>query len=139
MNNQKLIIQTVSDFNETLLSLAINVSTACPNSLIGNNIKDIQKAIKNNPSDINFTKFIDLFTTKVLQYKERIDSGDESFFMDKDYKSDLDTNDDSYLDKVISLKSIWKDLKKENRKIVIQYMQFLCALSQQYFDYVCQQ
>lgn len=135
--NQQLITQTVIDFNETLLSLAINISNACPNSLIGNNINEIQRTIKKlKPNDKNFNKFIELFTVKVLQYKTQIDSGDESFFMDKDYKSDLGEEHDSYFDSVVSLKSIWKDLKKENKQIVISFMQVLCELAQQYFDTV---
>ena len=37
---------------------------------------------------------------------------------------------------VLSLKSIWNQLKKENKNIVIMHMQILCALTQEYFIFV---
>ena len=83
--NQEITL-LISDFNNTLLSLASNVAMVCPNSIISANYKEIEKQI--NRRD-NFNKFIDLFCIKVLQYKDQIDLGDESFFMNKDYKNDL--------------------------------------------------
>lgn len=127
------INETVNDFNDMLLSLAINLSTVCPHSIIGTNISEIKKAIK-NPD--NFKKFIDTFCIKVLPYKKEIDSGDETFFMEKDYSEDLKESGTSALDHVISLKSIWNDLKKENKKIVIFNMQCLCALALDYYNHV---
>lgn len=127
--------QIISDFNDTLLSLIINITNVCPNSIIGTNVRDIEKTIKKKD---NFTKFIDLFCIKVLQYKDKIDAGDDSFFMNKDYADDMTDQDSSMLNHVISLKSIWSSLKKENREIVLMNMQILCELSQQYFNYVSQ-
>ena len=111
MNSE--IYQVILDFNDTLLSLAQNISMICPKSIIANNIKDIEKAIKKKD---NFAKFIDFFSVKVLKYKDEIDSGDESFFMNKDYNDDLSDQNSSYLNHVISLKSIWGLLKKENKE-----------------------
>lgn len=128
--NQELI-STVTDFNNTLLSLAQNVASVCPTSLIATNLKDIEKQIKKRE---NFTKFIDLFCIKVLQYKEKIDNCEESFFMDKDYKNDLQDQNESALNHVITLKSVWAELKKENKEIVMFNMQILCELAQQYFN-----
>ena len=131
--------QIISDFNNTLLSLAQNVAAICPMSIIGTNIKDITKQL--NRAE-NFTKFIDLFCVKVLQYKDQIDEGKESFFMDKDYSDDLKDvvkkNDTNVLNDVISLKSVWNEFKKENKQIVILNMQILCELAQLYFNVVSQ-
>lgn len=127
------INETVDDFNNMLLSLAINIATVCPHSIIGTNISDIKKAVKNSD---NFTKFIDAFCIKALPYKNEIDAGDESFFMNKDYAGDLQDSEASAIDHVISLKSVWKDLKKENKKIVVFNMQCLCALALDYFNHV---
>ncbi len=124
-------LQTVRDFNEILLNLAINISSICPTSVIGANIKEIEKAIKNKN---NFNKFIDLFTIKVLQYKPEIDAGDETFFLSKDYTGDIDGN--SSLDIVSSLKTVWTQLKKTNKDIVMMNMRILCELSQQHFEHV---
>ena len=130
-NEQTDLHIIINDFNNTLLSLAHNIASVCPNSIIGSNIKDIDKAIKKRD---NFTKFIDLFCIKVLQYKKKIDDEEEDFFMDKDYQSDLQGCDESYLGNVISVKSIWKDLTQENKQIVIKFFQILCELSQEYFN-----
>ncbi len=129
----KKIVAVISDFNDTLLSLAINIANVCPRSVIGTNIKDIEKAIKKRD---HFTKFIDLFSINVLQYKDEIDSGNDSFFLKKDYRDDLADQEESTFDLVASLKSIWGQLKKENRDVVIMNMQILCELSQEYFNYV---
>lgn len=125
------ITQIVTDFNSTLLTLAKNVANICPSSIIGSNIKDIEKQFKRKD---NFTKFIDLFCIKVLQYKDQIDIGDESFFMNKDYSKDVDGADNVGLNDIISLKSVWKDFKKENKDIIILNMQILCDLAQLYFE-----
>ena len=127
--------QIINDFNATLLSLAQNIAGICPTSIIGNNIKDIEKQIKHKN---NFTKFIDIFCIKVLQYKDQIDEGKESFFMEKDYTNDFDEEDRTAdtLNIVISLKSVWKDFKQENKNIVMINMQILCDLAQMYYNHV---
>ena len=128
------IFQNVVDFNSTLLTLAQNVASICPTSIIGSNIKDIEKQFKRKE---NFTKFIDLFCIKVLQYKDAIDAGEESFFMEKDYSTDI-RDQNIGLNDIISLKSVWKDFKKENKDIVILNMQILCDLAQIYFNFISQ-
>lgn len=127
------ITTLVTDFNDTLLSLAKNISDICPTSIIATNLRDLERLVK-NPS--NKTKFIDLFCAKVLQYKDKIDEGDDSFFMKKSYDSDLD-GDQSLINRVFELKHIWNDLSTENRLVVKEYMKILCALSEQYFLKVC--
>ena len=126
-------ISLITDFNNTLVSLASNVAMVCPDSMIATNLAMIKKQIAKKQ---NFNKFIDVFCIKVLQYKDQIDTGDESFFMNKDYKSDLQDQNIDILDHVITLKSIWTQLKKENKEIVIVNMQILCELAQQYFNII---
>jgi hypothetical protein len=135
MNNE--VMQIINDFNATLLSLAQNVAGICPISIIGNNIKDIEKQIKHKN---NLTKFVDIFCIKVLQYKDQIDAGKESFFMDKDYSNDLDAQDrtSDTLNIVLSLKSVWKDFKPENKQIIMLNMQILCDLAQIYYNHISQ-
>ena len=122
--------EIITDFNNMLLSLAQNVASVCPESVIGTNIKDIERQITKRD---NFNKFIDLFCIKVLQYRKEIDSGDESFFMSKDYRTDLSDQEGDALNHVISMKSVWKDLKQENKEIVMFNMQMLCELTEQYY------
>jgi hypothetical protein len=123
----------ITDFNGVLLSLALNVADVCPTSIIGVHITDIEKLLNKKE---NFKKFIDLFCTRVLIYKSRIDEGDEDYFLEKDFKSDLKDEESSALTHVLSFKSIWKDLKHDNKQIVITSMQMLCELAQNYFDIV---
>ena len=130
--NQEIIL-LITDFNNILLSLASNVATVCPTSVIGTNFKDIEKQIQKKG---NFNKFIDLFCIKVLLYKDKIDEGDETFFMNKDYKADLQDQNADILDHVITLKSVWTQLKKENKEIVMFNMQMLCDLAQQYYNFM---
>jgi len=125
--------QTITDFNEVLLSMAQNLAEVCPNSIIGANIRDIEKSLKLR---CNFTKFIDLFCIKVLPYKAQIDSGDETYFLNKNYEDDVGQADSSSLNGILSLKSVWRDLKPENKEIVMSSMQILCALALDYYAYV---
>lgn len=125
--------QIIIDFNDVLISLALNIADVCPNSIIGVHIKDIEKTIKKKE---NFKKFIDLFCIRVLQYKSKIDEGNESYFLDKDFKSDLRDGESDALTHILSFKSIWKELKQSNKEVVITSMQILCELAQQYFDII---
>ena len=61
--------------------------------------------IKALSKEENKRKFIEVFVGKVLQYKDRIDQGEEDFFMNKTYDDDLD-NDDDLTGKVFEFKSI---------------------------------
>lgn len=121
--------QTVIDFNSVLLDLGRNLAEVCPDSIIGKNISYVEEAIA-NPK--NKTKFIEVFVGRVLQYKEQIDEGKEEFFLGKSYDNDMDS-DNPMLSKIFEFKTIWKDLKRENKDLVIQYMQILCQLAQNYF------
>jgi hypothetical protein len=100
-----------------------------PNSLIGNNIGHIRRELG---LEKNKEKFIGLFVMKVLPYKDKIDEGNYNFFMNKSYNDDLD-GDNNLMDKVFEMKGIWSQLSKENRDIVILYMQALCGLAEKYF------
>ena len=123
------IEQIVSDFNCTVQDFATNLAEICPETIIGQNIKHFNKLInlKNNRY-----KFIEIFISKILQYKDKIDKGDESFFINKQYDTDLD-NDKSLINKVFEFQNIWQKLSTKNKEFVIQYMQILCELAQNYF------
>lgn len=127
--SQMDVNELVTDFNSVLKDFAYNFSDVCPDSMIGRNIKSIERAI-DNPA--NRTKFIDTFVTKVLIYKDQIDRGEEDFFLGKSYDQDLD-NDSSLTSKVFEFKQIWKTLKKENKDLVIMYMKGLCDLANAYY------
>lgn len=128
--------QTVDDFNNLLLMLLKNIASVCPDSIIGRNIKDIDKTFK-SALPVNKSKFMDIFIAKVLQYKPQIDSGNEDFFLKKksydDDLKDISDGQESWADTVFEFKTVWTQLKRENKDLVIQYMKILCELAQNYF------
>jgi hypothetical protein len=119
----------MNDFNCTLLDLADNIAYVCPYSIIGNNIKDIHKTVRRLEKK---NKLIEIFIVKILPYKDKIDEGDDAFFLGKSFNKDLD-GDNSMINKVFEFKNIWTILKIENKTLLIQYMQLLCMLAQKYF------
>ena len=131
------ITDTVNDFNNMLLSLVQNIAAICPRSVIGTNIRDIEKQLK-NPK--NFNKFIDLFCIKILIHKDKIYACNETFFLDdRNIKRSLDDQPSGILDQVLSMKSVWHELKQENKEIVFFNLQMLCELAQNYFITVTKQ
>jgi hypothetical protein len=117
----------INDFNSTALTLAQSIAIVCPTSIIGRNISIISTAINNKN---NRTKFIDIFTTKVLIYKSEIMAGDENYFLNKSYDDiGYDTSN------IFEFKDIWTKLNKNNKNTIIQYMQILCMLSEKYLSF----
>jgi len=122
------------DFNNTIISFVQNISDVCPTCVIAIHRKDVERLIKKPEYEF---KFIETFCIKVLQYKARIDADDESFFLQKSYDDDLDNNQ-TLINHVFELKSIWLDLNDDNKLVVKQYMKILCALAEQYYLIICQ-
>lgn len=122
-------MECIDDFNSTFLFMLTDIAAVCPKSIIGTNIKEIERIIKNKD---NHTLFIDLFVSRVLKYKAKLRERDETFFYEKTYVDDLEGY--SFLmNKVLEFKNIWNDLKRENKDIVMDYMNILCDLAEQYF------
>jgi len=127
------IEQIITDFCNLLIDLCRNIAEICPDSIVGANIKDVEKAINNQQNKL---KIMDGFVAKVLKYKNEIDMGDENFFLSKSYDNDMEEHI-SFINKIFEFKTIWGQLKRENKDLVIQYMQLLCELAQRYFLLVC--
>lgn len=129
MSKQEL----VNDFNVIFLDMANNIAVMCPSSVIGKNITDINKAFE-RLCPKNKTKFIDGFVLKVLKYKRHIDNEDEEYFfkeIEKDEiknRTDLKTND---ID-LFELKNIWCKFTQDNKNLIFQYLQSLCAIGNEY-------
>jgi len=124
--------QLIDDFNETLSDFIDNLAAVCPDNIISDNRNLIKRMLAKSDTK---NKVIDTFVAKVLIYKPQIDRGDESFFLSKSYDDDIaDVSDGKNLTgKIFEFKSIWKKLSLENKNYVIQYMQLLCELAQNYF------
>ncbi len=128
MNNNNIF----EEFNSLLLRLITNIKNICPRSIIGRNYSMLKYTI----TDIkNNKRFIGLFVTNVLKYKEFIDNGDEQFFTEKSYEGDVNKNKNkNVMDQIFQLKDVWDILSEENKKIIFTYMQILCNMAQEYFD-----
>ena len=111
-----------------------------PNSLIGNNLKLIISIL--NSKDTKH-KVISIFICKILPhkkevdiYKKKMDEGknkidDEKKFI-KLFENDI--NDSNVVNHIFEIKSLWTQLNDSNKKYVIQYMQLLCEISQEYYE-----
>ena len=121
------IEEILKDFNSLLLDLIQNVADVCPNSVVGIHQKPIVREITRPDNKV---KFVELFVARILQYKNQIDSGNDDFFLRKSYDSDVEQD---FMQQVFEFKSIWHEFKRENKDLVIQYMQLLCELAQKYF------
>lgn len=127
--NSSGVNEIVTDFNNVLLDLVKNISSVCPNSIIGKNKDDIVSTIEDPKY---FTKFVDIFVAKVLIYKKYIDAGDDKFFLNELDDKKIEEAGASN-DQIFQFKTIWHKLKRKNKDMVIQYMQVLADLGQEYF------
>jgi hypothetical protein len=120
-------MESLQQFNSTILDLAEQLSIVCPNSIISNNAGNFKMIVSACPK-----KIIELFIIYVLPDKDKIDKGDNDYFLNKTY-DDVAKENSVSLQKFFEFKGIWKELSAENQKLVIQYMQCLCYYSQDYF------
>lgn len=119
---------TVKDFNDMFVDMVNQISEICPDSLISTGKDEINIIIGKSPE-----KIIDLFCQYVLPYKKQIDSGNDDFFMQKDFSSDQ-VGGDSVVKNIFVFKKLWKQINSDNRCVIKQYMKYLCALALKYLD-----
>lgn len=82
---------------------------------------------------------IQVFKTSVVDcYLKEIESGDLSFFIDKNYKDDLNgktiSSPDYFLEKIEYIKRLVKDMNIEEQQNVIKYFQNLTILCNMYYE-----
>lgn len=117
----------IETFNGVISDFITQLADICPDSTIAANKSTILSIMKMKPSTI-----VDIFVLYVLKYKPQIDSGDESFFMNNTFDSELGGDQDK-VNKMFEFKNIWNILTEENKEIVKQFMQCLCQLAQEHF------
>ena len=119
-------MEFVKEFNEKLLVLVEGIARATNRKFIVNNIGFLKKII-----NIDKKKPIDFFVIYLLPHKEEIDAENEEFFLTYEFKSkDLNSK---IMKNIFEFKNIWSTLTDENKKTVINYMKYLCSISQSYF------
>ena len=118
-------------FNDHFVEFITDIQEVFPENhdiaVAKNTVLAIRKA---NPRMI-----IKLWTTFVVgKYKDEIDRGDISFFVDKDYSNDLAEADNSkkIMDAIDRLRSPVKQMNDEDQKKAMKYIQNLTKLSTLY-------
>lgn len=86
---------------------------------------------------VNDKQILKLYKEMVYnKYKEEILSNNENFFMDHDYKEDIEDGNEysqEFTDNLImKIKSYWKTMSEENKMIVWSYFVILTKLCEKY-------
>ena len=119
-------MELIKEFNEKLLVLVEGIARATNKKFIINNIIFLKKIINKDKK-----RPIDFFIIYILPHKEEIDTGNENFFLTYELKStDLSSK---IMKNIFEFKNIWSTLNNENKETVVNYMKYLCSISQTYF------
>ena len=119
-------------FNNHLIEFLEDVISIFPDNLDLKTGKTFIEGIKK----INPKKLIEVWKYNISDiYEEEIQKGDQSFFLNKDYKNDLPIDHDNKLLKTINdIKSLLKNTSKKNRENAIKYIQNLTKMANMYFN-----
>ena len=77
----------------------------------------------------NAKKICNLFKVYTFNYKEKIISKDESFFLATNYNDVVDTNNEGIVLVINKLKKYWTVLSKENQDKIWDYLNTLLKLA----------
>ena len=123
--------QILSAFNDHFMEFVNDVQSVFPDN---DDIATVKTSLvsfrKTNPRLIllAFKKHV------IGKYRSEIDSGNITFFIDKDYKQDLSGVGSAkmILEKIDCLRQPIRDMKQEDQTKVIKYIQNLMKLSDMY-------
>lgn len=139
--------EIISEFNNTLKDLVINIAKMCPVSSASQNLsryKGILYLFKKSSVPI------DIFIQKALIYKEKLDKNDISFLLEESYEDNIDDiyeediqnskrkrlaakSKQDTIDIIKEVKNVWPTINEPNQETVIAYLKLLCLLAQEYF------
>lgn len=123
----------VSLFNDQFVEFVTDIHNVFPEDhdilVAKNSLIAIRKA---NPKMI--VKIWNMYI--VSKYKEEIEKGDISFFINKDYSSDLANSDNSnkIMESINRLRQPIKEMSAENQQQTMRYIQNLTKLATLYGD-----
>ena len=128
-NTYKEIMSLLKVFNNHLIEFLEDFQSVIDS-------KDIKAAILfiNTTKKMNPSIFIKGWINYIyIPYKDKIDEGDFSFFLNKDYSSDVDADDNNKVLEIINtMRGELKKLNDDDRKKVIKYVQNLTKISEMY-------
>jgi len=123
--------QILRAFNDHFIELIEDIERVFPNN---NDIK-ILKVSLNKARKINPRVILTVIKTRILdKYREKIETEDLSFFIEKDYTDDLsDTSNSSMIiDKLEEIRNSIRDMSDDNKKKVLRYFKNLTKLADLY-------
>ena len=116
-------------------------------------IDDVEKIVPNDKSITQCKQILTLakkgnpkllisywFKYMTIPYFKQIESGDISFFIEKNYKEDLgnvnkdDNENDKFIKEIDRLREPVRKMDDNNKKICMKYIQNMAKLSQMYFQ-----
>lgn len=77
----------------------------------------------------NAKKICNLFKVYTFNYREKIMSKDESFFLSTNYDDVVDTNDEGIVLVINKLKKYWGTLSEDNQEKIWEYLNTLIKLA----------
>lgn len=145
-------ILLITQFNESVESLIVQFAELYPKSTLGKNLnlilnltaEDSINKIPDEDGDLIPSRpnkiMIEQFILNVLEYKDKIDNKDESFFLEADHSHKINEkisehkgNKDKVFDLIDEFKNVWYKLSDDNKEIVFMTLSYLCDLALNYF------
>jgi hypothetical protein len=128
MSDKSTILRT---FNKHFFDFLDDIKSILPdNNEISYAITSFDTIKRANPTIIAKTWYNFVF----LPYKDVIDNGDLSYFIEKDYGSDLANlnKSDEIINMINNIRTPIKDMNEVNKAHSLKYIQNLCKLSELY-------
>ena len=81
---------------------------------------------------VDAKKPVEMFNTYAMKYKEKIILKDESFFLEHDFKEELEKNVDPNfsVELLVKLKNCWKTLTLKNKQVIWNYLELLYKIEE---------
>ena len=121
-------IKWISVFNEKFLEFIKDLIETFPED------KDFKlcKQSFNLLLMVDAKKPIEMFNLYAMKYKEKILKQDEMFFLDHDFKEEIDNDIDANfsMELLIKLKKSWKGLTFKNKEVIWSYLQLLYKVNE---------
>lgn len=119
----------LNDFRDLFISFLQNMYILCPNTVLTHNKTIIESFIKQK---INIV--MDIYIKKVLIYKNDFNKNPELFISTHNFEEDLKEFKDVKLDQIFIFRNIWNQLNNDNKKIIIQFINYFNQLSEKYLN-----
>lgn len=117
-------------FNNHLLEFIDDVITVFPENLDLKTGKTFIEGLKK----VNPRQIINIWQTSiVIPYQKEIESGDQSFFLNKDYTNDLPQDGGKALKMLENMRSLLKLTSNKNKEKAMKYVQNLSKISKLYY------